>query len=388
MDRSAPGGPTGRTGSGPRVIVSGMVAGVPRQGGAAWAILQYLLGLRRIGCDVLLFEPVDLAGQTADQSVSYCGEVMERFGLGGRWSLVAPRGGATAGMTRSQVLRGAEDADLLINVSGMLTDQEILDRVAVRVYLDLDPAFVQLWHADGLNMHLDSHTHFATIADAIGDPKCPIPTCGRSWIPTLPPVVLEEWPPATQLDHDGFTTVAHWRGYGSIHHEGVHYGQKVHSWRSIIGLPEMTSERFEAALEIDPGEQSDLRALRHHGWQLLDPLAVAGTPDDYWRFVQGSRAELGVAKSGYAVSQSGWFSDRSACYLASGRPVIAQDTGFGRRLPTGQGLFSFVGVGDVLGAIDELRQDYPSHRKAAREVAEEHLDSDRVLSSLVDRVLG
>jgi hypothetical protein len=167
----------------------------------------------------------------------------------------------------------------------------------------------------------------------------------------------------------------------------VHYGQKVHSWRPLIDLPRQASERFEPALEIDPGDASDVVALNEHGWQLLDPQVVAATPDDYRRFVQGSKAEIGVAKSGYAVSQSGWFSDRSACYLASGRPVIAQDTGLGRRLPTSSGLFVFTGMADVLAAIDELQSDYPYHRAAARKIAEEYLDSDLVLRSLINRVM-
>jgi hypothetical protein len=341
-----------------------------------------------MGCDVFFVEPVDLSAPDAPQSVRYCADVMKRFGFAGRWCLIDQQGGDTAGMDRAQIRQEATGADLLINVSGMLTDPDVLERVDVRVFLDLDPAFVQLWHAaEGLDMRIDAHTHFVTVADAIGDPGCPIPTCDRSWIPTLPPVVLEQWPQATGLERDCFTTVAHWRGYGSIHHEGVHYGQKVHSWRPLIDLPRQASERFEPALEIDPGDASDVVALNEHGWQLLDPQVVAATPDDYRRFVQGSKAEIGVAKSGYAVSQSGWFSDRSACYLASGRPVIAQDTGLGRRLPTSSGLFVFTGMADVLAAIDELQSDYPFHRVAARKIAEEYLDSDLVLPSLIDRVM-
>jgi hypothetical protein len=207
-------------------------------------------------------------------------------------------------------------------------------------------------------------------------------------MPTLPPVVLEEWPQVPGSEGGGFTTVAHWRGYGSIYHDGVHYGQKAHSWRPLLDLPERTAERFEPALEIHPGEASDVRALQKHGWRLVDPLTVADTPDDYRRFVQGSRAELAVAKSGYVVARSGWFSDRSACYLASGRPVIAQDTGLGRRLPTGKGLFTFTDVPDVVTAIEQLNEDYASHRSAARAIAEEYLDSDRVLNSVVDRVMS
>jgi hypothetical protein len=253
--------------------------------------------------------------------------------------------------------------------------------------LDLDPVFTQLWHAnEGVDMRLDAHTHFVTISDAIGRSDSTIPSCGRDWLPTLPPVVLDEWPVATRLEHRAITTVGHWRSYGSIHHAGVQYGQKVHSLRPLIGLPSRTSGRFALALAIHPDETNDLDALRENGWTLLDPAAVASTPDHYRRFVQGSWAEFGLTKAGYVLSDSGWFSDRSACYLASGRPVIAQDTGFGRRLPTGTGLFAFSTAEDVVAAIEELQRDYERHSAAARELAAIHLDSDRVLGALLDRL--
>jgi hypothetical protein len=266
----------------------------------------------------------------------------------------------------------------------MLRDPEILEQVPVRAFLDLDPAFTQIWHAvEGVDMHLDAHTHFVTVADAIG---ATIPDCGRRWLPTLPPVVLEEWPVATRLEHRALTTVGHWRSYGSIHHGGVQYGQKAHSLRPLIDLPRRTSAPLEPALAIHPDETDDLAALEENGWRVLDPGAVAATPDDYQRFVQGSWAEFGLAKSGYVLSDSGWFSDRSACYLASGRPVVAQDTGFGRRLPTGEGLLAFASVQDFAEAVADLERDYERHRAAARQVAVEHLDSDRVLGSLMEEL--
>jgi hypothetical protein len=372
--------------SAPNVIVSGMIAATPWQGGATWAVLQYLLGLRRLGCDVHFLEPIESDGPAAD-AVSYVRDVMERFELADGWALIPARGGEPVGLSRGDLRDVGRGADVLLNVAGMLSDPDILEQVPVRAYLDLDPAFTQLWHAtEGVDMRLDAHTHFVTVADEIGRPDSPIPTCGRDWLPTLPPVVLEEWPVVETPADYGATTVGHWRSYGSIHHDGVHYGQKVHSLRPMIDLPRRTSARFELALAIHPDESDDLAALDENGWTLLDPARVASTPDDYHRFVQGSWAEFGLAKSGYAVSDSGWFSDRSACYLASGRPVLAQDTGFGRRLPTGAGLLSFSTGDDVVAAIEELEGDYERHRAAAREIAAEHLDSDRVLGSLVERL--
>jgi hypothetical protein len=357
----------------PTVIVSGMIAATPGQGGASWAVLQYLLGLRRLGCEVHFLEPVETVTPAVER---YLRAVMDRHDLAGRWALV-PRDDEPVGTPPPA-------ADVLLNVSGMLTDPAVLETVPVRAYLDLDPLFNQVWQAQGEDMRLDAHTHFVSISDAVGDGS--IPACGRDWLPTLPPVVLDEWPVADGLEHDALTTVGHWRSYGTIHHDGVQYGQKVHSFRPLADVPRRTPARFALALAIHPDEVADLRLLDANGWQLLDPADVAATPDDYRRFVQGSWAEFGLAKQGYAVSDSGWFSDRSACYLASGRPVLAQATGFDRRLPAGEGLFAFTTTDDVVAAIDELRDDYERHRAAARAIAEEHLDSDRVLGRLLERL--
>ncbi len=369
------------------VIVSGMIAATPHQGGATWAVLQFLLGLRRLGCDVRFVEPIDHPRPADSAGARYISDVMHRFGLGGRWAIVGPDQNEILGMTRPQLRAAARHADVLLNVSGMLSEPDVLDHVDIRVYVDLDPAFVQLWHSvAGVDMRFDAHTHFVSIADAIGESGCPVPSCGRAWIPTLPPVVLDEWPVAEHRHGDALTTVAHWRGYGSIEHQGVRYGQKAHSLRPLFDLPRRTDAQFRLALAIHDGDMKDIAALREHGWELVDPDTVASSPDEYRRFVQSSWAEFGIAKSGYVVSRVGWFSDRSACYLASGRPVLAQDTGFGRRLPTGAGLFAFTDGDDVLAAVDAMRRDYAHHRAAARDIAREYLDSDRVLSELLERV--
>jgi hypothetical protein len=182
--------------------------------------------------------------------------------------------------------------------------------------------------------------------------------------------------------------VGNWRGYGSVEHEGQHYGQKAHSMRALMSIPTRTDAILRLALDVHPEETPDLEALDRNGWQLLDPAAVAHDPDPYRRFVAGSLAEFGVAKSGYVLSRCGWFSDRSACYLASGRPVLAQDTSFPRFLPTGEGLLAFTGVDDAVAGIEEIRSDYERHAAAARALAEAHLDSDLVLARLLERVGG
>jgi len=186
------------------------------------------------------------------------------------------------------------------------------------------PAFNQLWHAaEGIDRGFSGHT-LVTVGLNVGHPECPVPTCGKTWITTLPPVVLAHWP-IRRADYLGrfFTTVGNWRGYGSIEHQGVFYGQKP-----FLALTDRSAFAERAGASCRPCRfirvRSGLEALSANGWRLLDPVKVAGTPALYHTFIEGSRAEFGLTKSGYVVSQCGWFSDRSACYLASGRPVLAQ----------------------------------------------------------------
>ena len=366
-----------------RIVVSGMLAGVPHQGGASWAVLQYVLGLRRLGHDVTFVEPACGGGAfPLSDSARYFGAVTAAFGLE-RAALLDPASGETSGMSRRALLRAVRGADLLLNLSGALADEELLGAVALRAFVDLDPAFTQLWATEGVELGLDRHDRFVTIGMALGTPRCAVPTGGRHWITTPQPLVLERWPVAERLVHDAATTVGHWRSYGSIERGGVHYGQKAHAVRTLLDLPGRTVTAIAPALAIHPGDDADRSALRRRGWRLLDPAALAGTPWAYQAFVQGSWAELGLAKSGYVASRCGWFSDRSICYLASGRPVVAHDTGFADWLPVGEGLLAFSTSAEAAAGLEALRSDYPRHRRAARAIAVEHFDSDRVLARLL-----
>jgi hypothetical protein len=376
------------------ILVSGMIAADPCQGGATWAVLQYLLGLQRLGHVVYFVEPVaeaalQPAGVPLARSVNatYFRQVMNDFGFEQTSALLLAGTQRTVGLSYPQLREAAGRADMLINISGMLTDETLINRIPVRVYLDLDPAFNQLWQAvEGIDMRFAGHTHFVTVGLAIGQPDCRVPTCGLEWITTLQPVVLAQWPVATRVEYPALTTIANWRGYGSIRHEGVLYGQKAHSLRPLMALPTLTAEPFMLALAIHPEEVQDLAALKDNGWCLLDPAEVTQTPERYRQFIQGSKAEFGIAKSGYVAARCGWFSDRSVCYLASGRPVLAQDTGFSRFLPAGAGLFAFATADDLLAGIEALRRDYAGQARAARTLAVEYFDSDKVLSRLLEEV--
>jgi hypothetical protein len=372
------------------ILLSGMVASDLHHGGATWVVLQYALGFKRLGHDVCVVEPLaaesmepEGAALTRSRNARYFRQVVEEFGLDGSTLLLTGKE-ETVGASRGDVRSLARDADVLFNINGILTEPDLFEAVPMRIYLDIDAGFNQLWHAtQGIDRRFAGHTLHVTIGQGIGEPWSPVPTCGIDWIKTVQPVVLEQWPVADTTKYDALTTVGNWRGYGSFEHNGVFYGQKAHSLRQFIMLPTRTQERFLLALGIHPDEKRDLEALARNNWALVDPRTVAATPAAYRRFLQGSKGELGVVKQGCVAAPCGWFSDRSVCYLASGRPVVAQDTGFGRWLPTGEGVFSFVGEDDALAAIDDLNRDYTRHSRSARALAEEYFDSDKVLGRLL-----
>jgi hypothetical protein len=371
-----------------------MIAADPGQGGASWAVLQYVLGLQLLGHEVYLVEPISPnslrpkgASLQDSENARYFIEVAEAFGLQHHAALLLSETRDTCGLAYSEIVKATHRADVHLNIAGMLTDERLIAAVPIRIYLDLDPAFTQLWHAvQGIDMRFSDHTHHVTIGLNIGSPGCPVPTCDREWLPTVQPIALSHWPVSTTITCNALTTVGNWRGYGSVEHQGVFYGQKVHSLREFYPLPTKTNETFCLAMAIHPAEEKDLAELAHYGWHLLDPRSVAATPQDYQRFIQTSKGELGVAKSGYVNSRCGWFSDRSLAYLASGKPVIAQETGFRDHLPTGAGLLSFSTIPDALEAIECLREDYNRHTIKARELAEELFDSQKVLPRLLEAV--
>lgn len=353
-----------------KIVVAGMVSDVPGQGGASWAVLQYVLGLRRLGHEVVLIEPV----RSLERSAPYFRALARAFAL--EAVLLERDSGSRIELTH----RATGGADLFLNISGVLSEPVAAD---LTVYVDLDPGFTQAWHAQGIDMGFERHDRFVTVGRSIGQASCPIRHCDRSWLTIPQPVILEHWPYAAHIQHRAATSVGHWRSYGSLVHDGIRYGQRAHATRKLIRLPELSNVQVLLALGIDPREEDDLAALRRHGWQLTDPARVASTPSAYRNFVQGSLLELGIAKHGYVASGSGWFSDRSVCYLASGRPVVAQETGFSSWLPTGAGLLSFRTAGEAASALDEVACDYERHRRAARTLAEDVFDSDRVLGDLL-----
>ena len=369
-----------------RLILGGMVAGVPGHGGATWAALQYALGLCALGHDVLVLDEVRGPGDPAARAACLA-QVTDAFGLERRAALLTGGGGAL-GCSYEEVLAFAVGADLLVNLAGTVRDPAVLEAVPRRLLVDLDPAFTQLWHAQGVDVGISAHDRYASVGLRLGEPECAVPDGGVRWEPTLPPVVLERWPVATAEPTEGLTAIANWRSYGTIEHEGVRYGQKAHSVRALIDLPHRLAEPPRFALLIDPSETADIAALHRNGWVLIDAAHETATAESYARFVRASEAELGIAKEGYVLSRCGWFSDRSACYLASGRPVIAQRTGWQHVLPEGEGLLGFDDAAEAADAVATVRADPARHAAAARALAEEWLDARKVLPGLLEHGLA
>jgi len=364
-------------------IVAGAVANKPGNGGAAWTRLSWALGLRRLGFDVVFVEEIE-PGSMSTTAATWFSDVMGWAGMLPEAGLVVRGSGAAIGLSREELLDRAHEAELLVNLSGHLRDTLVLAGPRRRVFVDLDPGYTQTWRAQGLDAGLEGHDEYLTVGERIGCADCPIPTGEIRWRPTRQPVVLEDWP-VIRGDRERLTTVASWRGpLGTVAVEERPRGGKAHEFRRFAALPEMVSQRCEIALELDPADEADRQALSARGWELSTPEVVAGTPSAFRAYVQASGAELSVAHSVYVTGRTGWFSDRTVRYLASGKPALVQDTGFEDRYRTGVGLLPFTTLEEAADAAAELASDYELHARAARVIAEEHFDSDRVLGELLE----
>ena len=377
-----------------RVVVAGGIARSPiNAGGYTWAFLQYVLGFRQLGCEVLYVEHLDRAqcmdadwqpaAFAASANVAMFSALTARHGLRDHAALLLRDGDEWVGRSRREVEAWAAGADVFVNLSGRFHLAEILRAARRRVYVDRDPAFTQIWQAQyGADMNLAGHDAYVTVGLNLGAPDCPVPTLDLPWRPLCPPVVRSEWVPAGQPG-ETYTTVADWRGYSPIEWNGVWYKQKSDEFLRFIELPQRTACRLEICLAIHPDEP-DLPRLVEHGWQLSQPSAHAADSDLYRAYVRGSRGELSVAKHGYVVGRTGWVSDRTACYLAAGRPAIVQDTGVRAHLPVGEGLLVFASIDEAAAALQRVEAEYEHHAAAAAGLAARHFDSDRVLAELLD----
>jgi hypothetical protein len=346
---------------GDSVVIGAALAHRIGYGGHAWALLQYVRGFRALGFEVTVIDRLEpgmlgrvrrqsalgyLWGLLADERVSYCV-------LGGD-------GSALDGLSREEALAKTRDARFLLNVMGFVIDHELLTAARRRVFLDIDPGFAQVWR------ELDLADVFAGHDDLVTVGRCPVVEGGS-----------------------GFTSVGSWRGpYDRIEYRGRSLGLRVHEFRKFVGLPGLVDAPFRVALEIDPSDQSDLALLGDTGWQLVDPRDAAHDTAAYLQFVQGSLAEFTVAKGIYVELQSGWLGDRTACYLASGKPALVQDTGLASHYPLGEGLVAFSTVDEAVAGVERILSDYPAQARAARRLAETEFDARIVLSRLLEELGG
>lgn len=380
------------------VIVSGAIANKHLHGGEAWVRLSWALGFKRLGFQVYFVEQigretcVDAAGNIVpfadSENLAYFKRITEQFGLSGSAALVYEQGEQVSGVTYAELLDIAAAAELLVNISGHLALEPLMRRFRRKAYVDIDPGFTQFWHVDpGTGFQLGGHDFYFTIGENIGASDCSIPTGDIRWRPTRQPVVLEQWPATPNGAGGRFTTIANWRGpFGVVQFGDKTFGLKVHEFRKFVELPRRSSQKFEIALNIHPADERDLRMLRAHGWEIVDPLTVACDPQAFRRYTQTSGAEFSVAQGIYVDTNSGWFSDRTVRYLASGKPALVQETGFSRNLPVGEGLVAFRTLDEAIAGAERIARDYEEHSRAARAIAEDCFDSDKVLGRLIDEV--
>jgi hypothetical protein len=359
----------------PTAIVAGALAAKAGNGGHAWSRISLVLGLRRLGFEVVFVEQLD---EPKPAQRAYFESVCTQFEIDGY---------LVSGPVPYELLARAEAATLLLNVGGNLTLSDLKRAPAVKVYVDDDPAYTQFWHKAGLlEGRLAGHRFHFTFGESIGHPECSLPVNGINWRPLRPPVVLDQWPVGDRV-HEGFTTVASWRGgYGRVEANGHLFSQKAHEFRRFVELPERTSQIFEIALKIDAADAADAELMQSHGWLLVDPTELTNSADKFRHYIQGSGSEFSVAQGIYVETSCGWFSDRTTRYLASGKPALVQDSGFSRHIPAGEGLVAFTTLNEAVAGACAIACDYKAHAEAARSIAEEYFDSDKVLGRMLEEV--
>jgi hypothetical protein len=372
-----------------KILFAGIIARYPF-GGVTWCSLMYLHGLRALGHEVLyiedtgecIYDPVaDTISEDPAFGTQYIARALEPFGFGDRWSFVN-YDGSYHGLSHDAVKAFCADADLFINLSGgswFWRDEYV--RIPRKIFIDSDPVFTQLAIAKGEAWYVDFFHGFDrlfTFGANIGTPASDVPTSGFTWHKTWQPIATDLWHTDAPPTNDRFTSVMTWKteSFSDVD------GNKDREFVKFIDLPAKAPDRF--ALAVNGPQQ----LLRDHGWGTLDAMRVSRTPDEYRDFIQRSKGEFGVAKHAYVAHRSGWFSDRTECYLAAGRPAVVQDTGWSAHLPSGTGLLGFSTPDEAIDALARVEGDYARHARAAAEIAREHFEAARVLPPLLEIACG
>lgn len=372
-----------------KIICSGYLVRYPL-GGLSWHHLQYLIGFQKMGHDVFFFENYGWADSCYDPQknimtsdpeygINYIYNLLKLYGLENSWSYLAEDGSAY-GISREHLTQLCNECDVYFNLSNINWIPE-LEYCKRRVLVDTDPIFTQI-EEFGMGGAFSRYHKLFTYGENVHKAGCRMPTGGEKWLPTRQPVVTDSWRVEEGNEKNPFTTVMNWSTFGDKEYKGKIYGQKDREFKPFFSLPLETGEKMGMAVNAPADVR---RRLRKGGWQLKNPRKVTRDPWTYQNYLVNSRAEFCVAKHAYVTTQSGWFSDRSAAYLASGRPVIIQDTGFSRFLPCGSGLLSFRKPSEVFEAIKKVNENYRTHCNAARALVEEYFHSTKVLSELLEK---
>jgi hypothetical protein len=375
------------------VVVLGIMGCIPVAGtGMAWNTIQHLVGLRRLGYDVYYVEatgvwPFNATTDDCTFPVAYIDTVLSRFGFQGKWAYVAAHSDSRCyGLSERQVQELYARADAIVNLFGgtVLHEEHML--CPIRIYLETDPVVHQIRIAKGEQKYLDllgAHTALFSWGENYGAPDCGVPIEPFTYKPTRAPVVLNYWDTPCNPATRRFTTVAHWnQSVKDLEYKGELYSWSKHrEFLKVLELPRRTTQEFSLALAID--DPAAVQLLKHHGWDVEDAYEASKTMESYREYIWRSRGEFTVAKDMNVRLRSGWFSERSATYLAAGKPVITQETGFSKFLPTGLGLFAFRRLDDIPPAVEAINSDYQKHSDAAKEIAAEYFAAEKVLRQLM-----
>jgi hypothetical protein len=384
-----------------RIIVLGYIVRMPL-GGLSWHYLQYLLALARLGHDVYYIEDSHFFENDANAfsydptkntysdpayGLQYSTNTFNSVELGDRWAYYDAPTSRWLGPFADRILKICQTADLLINVGGVNPLRPWLMQIPVRVLVDTDPVFSQIRYlTNPINRQLAlQHTAFFSYGENIRLLQSAISKDTLPWQATRQPIVLDAWPVTLGPRQGKFTTVGAWESYKMLEYEGVCYGMKSQSFAPYWDFPARARDVFELSL-FDPSALPEL--FRNAGWVVTDARDLIRDPWSYQRYIRESKAEFSVAKHGYVISRCGWFSERSASYLASGRPILVQDTGFSDWLATGSGVIAFNTPEEALSGVADINNRYEFHCKAAREIADEYFDGRRVLFDLVERAIN
>jgi len=384
-----------------RIVVTGLIAQYAF-GGVTWDYIQYVLGFRALGHDVWYLEDsanwaYDPVNQTlsadCSHNVSYLERIMRKFDMGDRWIYRNEADGAYHGVAgEAEAEKILASTDVMANVSGACWLRPVTAAVKTKLFLDGDPMFTQTKLNATKPEYLErimAHDRHYSFGLNIGHPGCKVPTAGLQWRPTVQPVALDFWKPsgladAGSVSNGAWTTVMNWASYKPEEFEGETYGQKDLEFLRFMDLPSHTKERFVLAMGQGPGKNRPTERLESLGWKIIEPDDHIPDYSSYHDFLSNSKAEWSIAKNGYVKSNSGWFSCRSACYLAAGKPVVVQDTGWSEHLPSGEGALAFNSMDEAVGGIEEVSRNYDHHSRAARAYAEKHFDAAKVCAELLE----